>query len=175
MSRECRVRTRSPGHNEKWRILHREGKVSWRGETETSVNDRECLERFGLQPSAGELGEIRRLLIVEVEREDNSEEGDDDLIKLLCVQLFNAGNLQDTLLIWQAKTSSFDNSIGVEVQLLCGNGLWATKEYLKALEDPEAKDALAYIQECEATGDFEQFAPGDQSESYACYYGDVAD
>jgi hypothetical protein len=41
-------------------------------------------------------------------------------MKLCCAQLFNAGVLDDALLIWQAKEASWNTHNSIDVQLLCG-------------------------------------------------------
>jgi hypothetical protein len=41
-------------------------------------------------------------------------------MKLCCVQLFNAGDLDDVLRVWAAKRASFDVGCSIDVQLLCG-------------------------------------------------------
>jgi hypothetical protein len=49
-----------------------------------------------------------RVLAAETARESASQgEGDTELTKLCCVQLFNSGERADTLLIWRAKAASF--------------------------------------------------------------------
>lgn len=82
-----------------------------------------------------------------------------DDLKDCCILLFKRGNLDDALLIWGAKESCFDAHCSIDVQFLCGQGLEETKQHLRGLESPEAKEALEYIIECEATGDFEEFSP----------------
>ena len=52
-----------------------------------------------------------------------------------------------------------DASCAIDLQLHCGAGLQATKKYLEGLTDSMAAKALAYLQECEAAGDFEGFFP----------------
>jgi len=52
-------------------------------------------------------------------------DGDTELMKLCCVQLFNAGAVGDALAIWRAKTASWDAHCSIDVQLLCGAGTMA--------------------------------------------------
>lgn len=91
---------------------------------------------------------------------------DIEQLKDCCICLFKHGNLDDALLIWGAKESCFDAHCSIDVQFLCGQGLEKTKQYLTGLESPEAKEALEYLIECEATGDFEKFSPV----TWASYY-----
>jgi len=89
-------------------------------------------------------------------------------MKDCCIHLFKSGDIDDVLLIWSAKESCFDAHCSIDVQLLCGRGLEETKQYLTDSGSPEAsplrlhvlrKEALEYLIECEATGDFEEFSP----------------
>lgn len=80
-------------------------------------------------------------------------------LKLLCVQLFTAGIPSDALLIYKAKTSSFDAACYIDVQLVCGAGLEATEGFLRSSGDPEAKALLTELQDCEHAGDFDGFTP----------------
>ena len=93
---------------------------------------------------------------------------DIDIMELeaCCVHLFRKGNLDDALLIWDAKESCFDAHCTIAIQLLCGQGLEKTKQHLAEAESPEAKEALTYLVECEETGDFEKFSPDKWSAFY---------
>jgi len=99
-------------------------------------------------------------------------DGDTELMKLCCVQLFNGGFLTDALLIWHAKESSWDAHCSIDVQLLCGAGLEETAAYLTADGTPPAAVALEYLRQCEASGDFVGFSIEDQSRWYSRYYAD---
>ena len=59
----------------------------------------------------------------------------------------------------------------LDVQLLCGAGLDETKEFLSAQPSELAKTALTYIEECELTGDFDNWSPSKQMEYYRSYFG----
>jgi hypothetical protein len=136
------------------------------------MTDDESLARFGLMPPLDALPAIRDLLVAETSKERNQQgTGDTDLIRLCCVQLFSAGELEDTLLIWSAKKASFDLGCGIDVQLLCGAGVNATKEYLSSRSTAEALAALAYIDKCLQSGDFEDFTPESWLQFYRSYYG----
>src|SRR4029077_198220 len=90
---------------------------------------KEALQEFGLPASAKSRDDIRRLLEAETERELR-EEGQEEILRTLCVQLFSIGEVEDALLIWRAKGSSFDMWCGLDIQFLCGAGLEATKMFL---------------------------------------------
>ncbi len=98
-------------------------------------------------------------------------EGDTLLMKLCCVQLFNAARLDDVLAIWKAKTSSFDAACSIDIQLLCAAGLDATRAYLLSVGSTEATAALRRINECETGGDFEGFEVATYSAQWRTYYG----
>jgi hypothetical protein len=133
-----------------------------------SMDEDELVARYGLHPAGPALGEIRKLL------DDVGGVGLDAdalAIKLLCVQLFNNGSVDDVLRIWRAKESGWDAHALIDVQLLCGAGLQATKQYLAAVADDEGPAALEYISRCEAAGDFDGFSPAEHSAWYGNYYG----
>jgi len=77
---------------------------------------------------------------------------------------------QDALLIWRAKNASMDAACAVDIQLLCGAGLSATKVYLATSTDQNAAAALQYLREYEAAGAFDGFSPGDWMQAYQDYY-----
>jgi hypothetical protein len=96
--------------------------------------------------------------------------GRSELMKLCCVQLFNAGLPSDVLLIWRAKESSWDMHCSVDVQLLCGAGLEETKAFLAAEGSDDSVAALRYLLDCEAAGDFQDFSIARHTEFYTNYY-----
>ena len=135
------------------------------------MDEAKSLERFGLEPGPCDLPVIRELLVRETQAESQEQgAGDTEFIKLCCVQLFSQGDLQDALLIWRAKNASMDAACAVDIQLLCGAGLGATKEYLAGSKDQSAAAALLYLRECEAAGDFDGFSPEDWMKAYQEYY-----
>ena len=73
----------------------------------------EALLKFGLPASPQCRYEIRRLLAEEIEREKEGKSGE-EMLRTLCLQLFSLGVAEDTLLIWDAKQSSFDAGCGLE-------------------------------------------------------------
>lgn len=135
------------------------------------MNTSESLAQFGLVPSDNALPYIRELLAREAEAERAGNPREDDLALLCCVQLFSRGLLEDILRMWDAKQSGWDLGFVVDVQFLCGAGLAATKAYLAAQPDTDAKEALAYIEACEKTNDFEDFSPETHLDSYHQYFG----
>jgi hypothetical protein len=91
-------------------------------------------------------------------------------MKRCCVQLFNAGSLNDVLGIWQAKESSWDAHWSIDAQLLCGAGLEQTKQHLAAEGAQDASHARDYLLQCEAAGDFADFSVENHSRWYSGYY-----
>jgi hypothetical protein len=130
----------------------------------------EAFQRFGFPASSQHRAEIRQLLAEEIEREKQGS-GGEEMLRTLCVQLFSLGVVEDALLIWDAKRSSFDAGCGLDVQFLCGAGLSVTKEFLGKSSAPSAVAALEYLSECEQTGDFDDWTPQSTTEQYRTYYG----
>ncbi|WP_326720985.1 hypothetical protein OHT59_17390 [Streptomyces sp. NBC_00243] len=136
-----------------------------------AMDEDDSLRRYGLHPVAADLDEVRGLLTVRTRLEKRAQgDGDTELMKLCCVQLFNAGVLDDVLLIWRAKSASMDADFSIDIQLLCGSGLARTKAYLGSRRLPEAEAALQRLLRCEAGGDFEGFSAASRSAWYATYY-----
>lgn len=131
------------------------------------------LKTFGLVPDRDAIDEIRSLLAREAkaEREGHGRERVEDLALLCCIQLFSRGNLADSLLICDAKSSGMDLGSSLDVQFLCGGGLNETKEFLTTHPSKAASEALRYIKECEAMGDFDGFSPAQFLGSYREYFG----
>jgi hypothetical protein len=129
------------------------------------------LARFGLTPPSEALPQIRQLLLADTSKE-RSKQGSSNvgLLRLYCVQLFGAGQPADTLLVWSAKEANFDLACGIDIQLLRGAGLGATKEFLTSHSSPEARAALECIAACEQSGDFEGFTPAAHLQFYRRYY-----
>ncbi|WP_189837344.1 hypothetical protein [Streptomyces umbrinus] len=135
------------------------------------MDEDESLRRYGLHPAGANLDEVRELLAARTQLEKRAQgDGDTELMKLCCVQLFNVGILEDVLLIWRAKSASMDAGCSIDIQLLCGGGLATTKAYLSSHHLPEAEVALRRLQHCEAAGDFESFSAARHSAWYAAYY-----
>lgn len=134
------------------------------------MTSEEALQKFGLPASPQFRDEIRRLLAEEIEREKQGN-GGEEMLRTLCLQLFSLGVADDTLLIWDAKQSSFDAGCGLDVQFPCGAGLAATKEHLAKSGAVSASAILEYLRECEQTGDFTDWIPQSSIEEYRGYYG----
>ncbi|MGW1278823.1 hypothetical protein ACWD4V_17960 [Streptomyces tsukubensis] len=135
------------------------------------MDDEESLRRFGLRPARAHLDEIRGLLGEHTERERRAQGGGDtELMKLCCVQLFNSGDLDDALLVWNAKESGFDAACSIDIELLLGHGLETTKAHLAAHPSPSARAALDRLRDLESEGAFEDFSVKEQSAAYDTYY-----
>ncbi|MFC5922114.1 hypothetical protein [Micromonospora vulcania] len=132
------------------------------------MNVDESLGRYGFRPSAADLPRVREILAAQADLDQYDQ--DTELMNLCCLQLFNAGRLSDVLAIWQAKESSMDAHCSIDIQLLCGAGLAATKAHLEADGSAEAVDALRYLLECEAAGDFTNFSVAEQARWRADYF-----
>jgi len=99
------------------------------------------------------------------------EEHDVELLRCLVVQLFSIGNVEDSILIWQVKSSNFDLGCGLDVQFLCGAGVEQTRKYLESAEPAMATKALAYLESCIQSGDFRGWTPLDSVVSHRQYLG----
>ncbi len=66
------------------------------------------------------------------------------------------GHVEDCLKVWEAKSVDFDTLAGVDIQLIPFAGVDRTISFLKTQTEEEAKQALEYIQDCLAAGDFEE-------------------
>lgn len=136
-----------------------------------TMDEDESLHRYGLHPVGAHLDEVRALLTVQTQMEKRAQgDGDTELMKLCCVQLYNAGNLEDVLMIWKAKSASMDAACSLDIQLLCGSGLATTKAYLSSQRLPEAEAALQRLFQCESGGYFEDFSVEGHSSFYAAYF-----
>lgn len=134
----------------------------------------DLLKRYGVRPSLPELVPIRQILREAACLERTSQgAADTELMKLCCVQLFNAAQLNDVLEIWNAKTSSMDSDASIDIQLLCGAGIAATKDYLAASSDPAAIAALQRLTQAEQAGDFDGFSGSKYRAFWDDYYSGV--
>jgi len=134
------------------------------------MTSKRALKRFGLPANAAVRDEIRAVLEQQIVIESKQEEFEPEILRTLCVQLFSIGMVEDSLLIWKAKNCNFDAACGLDIQFLCGAGLQATKEFLKASTDPQAAKAFDYVSKCEGAGDFEEWTPAGWVEYYRKYY-----
>jgi hypothetical protein len=129
----------------------------------------EALQKFGLPANPQDREEIRHLLMEETELAIKWEDRE-EMLRTLTLQLFSIGMVDDSILIWKAKQSSFDASCTVDIQFICGAGLGVTKEYLAKSTDALAPEALDYLSECEQSGDFDGWTPQSSINSYRKYY-----
>ncbi len=67
-------------------------------------------------------------------------------------------DVRDSLLLWRTKTLTFDTVCEFDIQLVAFAGIHQTLAYLQSLPDPEAAEAVAYLQQCRAAGDFHDLA-----------------
>lgn len=138
-------------------------------ETMKPTTCEEALSRFGLPASVHFRDELRTLLDEAIENVRQGE-GDTELLRVFCLQVFSLGVVEDSILIWKAKKSSFDSDCGLDVQFLCGAGLEATKDYLAKADLPFAPAILEYLSHCEKSGDFQDWTPGKTIADYRRYF-----
>lgn len=141
------------------------------------MTEDEVISRYRLSPDPADLAFIRSDLdAYALRKRAGDADADTQVLKALAVTLFAAGDVHDCLEVWRAKRSSFDAGFSIDVQLLCGAGLSATKQFLARHGSDEAGEALAYLNACEAAGDFEGGDdPGGRLsgllQEYRVYYG----
>lgn len=78
-----------------------------------------------------------------------------DTVMLGCYLLGLHGAVEDCVTIWNAKNIDFDAGCYVDIQLAVFAGVNKTIAYLSTQTSDDAKSALKYITECNATGDFD--------------------
>lgn len=127
---------------------------------------------YGLCPTRhDQLAAIRAILVYETGRERQRQgQGNTELMKLCCVQLFSQGVLGDIPIIWDAKSASMDSDCSVDIHLLCGAGLDESKSFLRNTGADWACHALMRIEQCEYAGDFEGYTIDEQMGFYEEYY-----
>ena len=64
-------------------------------------------------------------------------------------------DVRDSLLLWRTKQLTFDTFCEFDVQLVAFAGINQTLAYLRSLPDPEAVEAVDYLQQCQAAGNFD--------------------
>jgi hypothetical protein len=89
-------------------------------------------------------------------RKNSEEEGNGDNIMFACYLLGIHGQLEDSLLIWQAKNTDFDSYAYVDIQLVVFAGVDKTLRYLDSLKTEESTKAIKYIKDCSDAGDFDE-------------------
>ena len=75
-------------------------------------------------------------------------------IKFGAYLLFRLGHVEDSLRIWRAKSTNFDTSCGIDVQMLVGAGVDETLAWLRQENSKDAQNAVSWIEDCVETGDF---------------------
>lgn len=128
----------------------------------------EALTRWGLPPAISSLDEIRHELNLEIERRQH--EGTEDLLLLLCVQLFAARQPEDALHIWRAKQCDFDAFCYIEGDLICGAGVEATRQFLRNSNAPEATAALEWLGDEDGNEREDELAYKERLTSYQRYF-----
>lgn len=116
-----------------------------------------------------------RALLAALTRDERGRQGagDTELMRLLCAQLFAAGDPRDALAVAAARASSFDARAAIEAELLCGAGVEATERWLGARGE-EAAEALSQLREAVARGDLEGFSAEEARAAHRRYYLDDA-
>ena len=94
--------------------------------------------------------------IIAKRKDSDTEIGSSDNIMFACYLVGLCGQLEDSLLIWQAKKADFDTYCGVDIQLVVFAGVSKTVLYLKSLGTEESTEAVTYLQECWEAGDFDE-------------------
>jgi hypothetical protein len=130
----------------------------------------ESLKLHGFVPDDATLPAIRKMLADEAANERAGNPREEDLALLCCVQLFSRGLMEDVLRIWEAKCSGMDLGGYLDVEFLCGAGLNETKRFLAEQPSQEAAQALAYINEWQVGGQFDDFSPQEHLEHYRRYF-----
>lgn len=133
------------------------------------MTDDDAIRQYGLPSFAEHRPAILTALEAQLKLEEN-EEGDHDLIKCLVVQLLSIGNVEDSLIIWRAKSTNFDLMCGLDVQFICGAGIEQTRNYLAQTDTDESHDALKYLDECIDSGDFKNWTPAKWIAYYRYYF-----
>lgn len=128
-----------------------------------------ALARFGLPAGLIDRPHIAAALDAQVRLEEEGR-GDQFLMRVLCAQLFSLGQVADALLVWRAKQCNFDTHCAIDVQLLCGAGLDATKAFLKGSASDGATHALEYLRHCEACGNFAGFTVEQKMDELRQFY-----
>jgi hypothetical protein len=64
-------------------------------------------------------------------------------------------DVRDSLLLWRTKQLTFDTACEFDIQLVAFAGIKQTLAYLQSLPDLEAAEAVTYLQQCQAGGDFD--------------------
>ena len=83
-----------------------------------------------------------------------------DTLETYCALLFKWGDVRDSVLIWKLKQLDWDWHNAILIEWTCGAGIEATRAFLTECNGTDAKDLLAYIDDCRAKGtSFVDFTP----------------
>jgi hypothetical protein len=141
------------------------------GPPSVRVDAEDWQRTYGLDVSPSRLDEVRAALAEETAKENVAQgNGDTELMRLCCYQLYRAGSVEDSLAIWHAKEASFDAACSIEVQFLCGAGLEETKSFLAGHGSAAAARALSYLQSCEHGGELQGFTVEGFRRAQESYY-----
>ncbi len=136
------------------------------------MNADDSLALYGLWPAPESLKKIRVLLGEETRKERRSQgEGDTDLMKSFCVQLFNAGHAEDALLVWSAKSASMDSYASIDLALVCVSGLEGARRFLADHGSAQAQRAHELLSQCIGDEEFDASGLDATTNFYARYYG----
>jgi hypothetical protein len=67
-------------------------------------------------------------------------------------------DVRDSLLLWRTKQLTFDTACEFDIQLVAFAGAQQTIACPQTLADPDAAQAVAYLQQCNASGYFDNLA-----------------
>lgn len=124
------------------------------------------IERFGLCPSQTNRMAIRQMLENEIQTHSNNE-GCGEFLRVLCFMLFFIGEVEDSTLIWKAKTLNMDTGCMIDVGLLCGAGYKQTITFIK--DSSIMEDMKLYLEKCHDAGD--EFDKEKIIQNFKAYYG----
>lgn len=104
----------------------------YEGFDENEKRAEEVIRKYGLIPSVENRKEIKELLEYEI---NNYIEGSSEYLRVLCGMLFCIGNVEDNVLIWQAKMINFDVGCMIDIEFLFGAGIKETLDYIAGKEE----------------------------------------
>ena len=115
-----------------------------------------------VRPLIGSVNEQDRTLILYLLKQEleaaHAEAATSEARRLFSYLLSRIGKVEDALVIWHAKESSFDGFNSVDVQFAVGAGVEETLRFLDQQQTEMASYAAKYIRSCKSAGDFENLA-----------------
>jgi len=93
--------------------------------------------------------------VIEYRKKEDYEIGTGDNLMFASYLLGLHNQVEDSLLIWNAKRTDFDSFCYVDIQLVVFAGIKKTLNYLKTIGTDEATKAIDYLKRCQSAGDFE--------------------